>query len=457
MLFFIGKKQAGACFRKTLEWKLGTMIISIFNCIVFILSFGLIYGAKARLKQLSFRVMLGLILGIGYGFLLKLTPLDSLLEVIKNALTLIGNGYLALLRMVVVPLILTSILHAILNLGSGNEQQIKKMSFLTCAMLLGMTAMSSLIGLLIGQLFGLGQGLNLPSFNVIPKHNYTGMTDALLGLLPVNPIAAMATDNTIAVVLFAILLGMAARMLDENEQEKVKVCREFVSSMFTIVKKLTTFVMGLSPYGILSLMALLLLDHGTSLLSGMLSFIIAMYLAMIIVLLMHTVIVFSIGYHPWSYFKKAYIPLLVAFATRSSFGTLPITEETLRNKFNTSQAVSTFVPSIGATIGMNACAGIFPAMLVVMTLNIMHQPLTTQMIIAVMLINAISSLGISGIPGTAYIAATITLTSLNLPYSIVVLVQGIDPIIDMGRTTTNVNGVIATALFVDNNIAKRKT
>jgi len=98
---------------------------------------------------------------------------------------------------------------------------------------------------------------------------------------------------------------------------------------------------------------------------------------------------------------------------------------------------------------MNACAGVFPAMLVVMTLHILNQPMTGHMIIMVMFINAIASLGISGIPGTAYIAATVTLTSLNLPYTIVALVQGVDPIVDMGRTATNVNGVMITALVVD--------
>jgi L-cystine uptake protein TcyP (sodium:dicarboxylate symporter family) len=153
--------------------------------------------------------------------------------------------------------------------------------------------------------------------------------------------------------------------------------------------------------------------------------------------------------NPWDYLKKAYPPLFIAFTTRSSFGTLPVTEETLRNKFHTSQMVATFVPSIGATIGMNACAGVFPAMLVVMTLTIMHQPLTPYLICMIMFINSIASLGISGIPGTAYIAATVTLTSLNLPYAVVGLVQGIDPIIDMGRTATNVSGALTTALVVE--------
>jgi L-cystine uptake protein TcyP (sodium:dicarboxylate symporter family) len=274
------------------------------------------------------------------------------------------------------------------------------------------------------------------------------MADALLGMLPANPVAAMAQENTIAIVLFAVIFGIAARMTDQKD-EKMLAFRQYTAVLFTIVKKMASLVLGFTPYGVLALMALLILDQGMLLVSGMLNFIVAMYAAMLIVMLMHSLILLVYGHNPWSYYKKAYTPLLVAFTTRSSFGTLPVTEETLRNKFNVSQTAATFVPSIGATIGMNACAGVFPAMLVVMTLTVLHQPLTAQMMLMVMFINAIASLGISGIPGTAYIAATITLTSLNLPYAIVALVQGIDPVIDMGRTATNVNGVMTAALVVD--------
>jgi L-cystine uptake protein TcyP (sodium:dicarboxylate symporter family) len=100
-------------------------------------------------------------------------------------------------------------------------------------------------------------------------------------------------------------------------------------------------------------------------------------------------------------------------------------------------------------MGMNACAGIYPAVLVVMILNIMHIPLTTSMIMSVMLVNTLASLGISGIPGTAFIAATVSLTSLNLPYAVIALVQGVDPIIDMGRTAVNVNGAMTAALITE--------
>jgi L-cystine uptake protein TcyP (sodium:dicarboxylate symporter family) len=424
------------------------MIISSISAVLtLILSFHLLYAAKHRQFQLGTRILFGMLFGIIYGLTIKFLTADPWLPIIRNSLYLVGEGYLALLKMLVIPLILTSIIHAILNLGTGSS--IKKLSLTACGMLLGMTAIASLIGMVVGEYFAVGQGMNLPTFAETPKHIYTGMTETLLGMLPTNPVAAMTESNTIAIVLFAVLLGIAARMLDVSEHEKMETFRKWIASLFAIIKKLAGLIIGLTPYGVFALISLLLLDQGITLLLAMLNFIVAMYAAMLIVILMHCGILASVGYSPWKYFKKAYMPLFVAFTTRSSFGTLPVTEETLHNQFKISQVTSTFVPSLGATMGMNACAGIFPAMLVVMTLTILHQPLTLHLIVMVMMINTIASLGISGIPGTAYIAATVTLSSLNLPYAIVGLVQGIDPIIDMGRTATNVNGVMTAALVTE--------
>jgi L-cystine uptake protein TcyP (sodium:dicarboxylate symporter family) len=354
-----------------------------------------------------------------------------------------------MLKMLVIPLILTSIIHSILNIGTTEQFALKKVSFFACIILLGMTALSSLIAIFIGQLFSVGQGLTLPDITPSPTHEYTGLVDTLLAMLPSNPIAAMTNENTVAIVILAVLLGLAARNLDEHDHDKMRVFRDFIASLFAVVKKLASLILKTTPYAIFALMSLLIVNQGVALLVNMFTYLIAVYVAIFCVFIMHAIFLLIMGFNLFDYYKYAYIPLLVAFTTRSSFGTLPVTEETLKEKFKVSQTVSTFVPSIGSTIGMNACAGVFPAILAVMALSITHQPLTYDKILMIMGINAIASIGISGIPGTAFIAATVTLTSLNLPYAIVALVQGIDPIVDMGRTAANVNGVITTSLIVD--------
>ncbi len=424
------------------------MLIICYLILVAVLA--LLYALSRKQFSLSFRIICSLFLSIAYGYFLKHYLPKEYLDGIEAILRILGEGYLALLKMLVVPLIIFSIIYAIIQLGAENGKVLKKISFISVSLLLGMTALASLIGIAVGSWLHVGQGLSLPAEFIKPHHVYTGLVDTLLGMLPANPIAVMAEENTIAVVIFAVFIGIAARMLDAKvDAEKMETFRKWIAAIFAIVKKLAGLVMALTPYGIFGLLSLLIIMQGEQLILGMINFIGAMYLAMVLVIGMHLIFLAFAGYNPWSYFKRAYAPLFVAFTTRSSFGTLPVTEETLRDQFKTRQITASFVPSIGATIGMNACAGIFPAMLVVMTLTILHQPLTWNLVVMVMLINALASLGISGIPGTAYIAATVTLTSLNLPYAVIALVQGIDPIVDMGRTATNVNGVLTTALVTD--------
>ena len=198
----------------------------------------------------------------------------------------------------------------------------------------------------------------------------------------------------------------------------------------------------------LALIASTVSAEGIDSLIGLLNYIVAMYVALFVVICLHSVILISNRINPINYYKKSYMALLVAFTTRSSYGTLSIVESVLKDKFKVNQVASSFVPSIGATLGMNACAGVFPAMLVVMAMNISHQPITWSVVFMVMFANMIASLGISGIPGTAYIAAGVSLSFLGLPYGVVALVYGIDSIIDMGRTAVNVNGTMTTAVVI---------
>ena len=398
------------------------------------------------------RILVSLILGLGFGFILQLAtggPASMEVGVTNQAFKLVGMGYLSLLEMLVIPLILTSIVHAIVNLGGVSGRMLNRLALFSVCMLLMLTAIASAIGAGVGLLFHVGKGLQLPVGQFLPEHSYSGLVPTLLAMFPSNPIQVMDNQNTVAIVIFAILLGVATLMLSRVNEEQAHSFKAFVSSAFFVVKKLASVVVSLTPYGVLALMASMASTQGFASLLGLADFMVAMFVAMAVVILLHLIIVSLCGQNPWAYLKLVYPALLVAFTTRSSFATLPVTEEMLRERLGLRQVTSTFVPSMGATIGMNACAGVFPAMLVVMALTIAHEPLTWGILLMVMFINAIASLGISGIPGTAFVAATVSLTTLGLPYAVVGLVQGIDPIIDMGRTATNVNGVMTTAVLVD--------
>ncbi len=411
----------------------------------------LLYQLQCRQVSYNKRVMLALVMGVVLGCCcqLFLTGHSVAMHAVRQVFDLVGEGYLALLKMLVVPLVLTSIIDALLNVGELSGDVVRRIAVRSVIVLLVMTSVASAIGLMVGSWFSVGAGLSLPVTTLKPSHVNHGVVDTLVHMLPSNPIAAMANGNSVAIVLFAGLLGMSALLLLRQDANVAKPFQQFIKSAFAVTKKLASMVIALTPYGVLALVAGVTSTQGLGTLLAISHYIVAMIVAMFLVFVMHALVVLLKGMSPWRFWQQAYPALLVAFTTRSSFGTLPVSESTLRKRFGVSQLTASFVPSLGATMGMNACAGVFPAMLVVMSMTILHMPITLAVIFKVMLINAIASLGVSGIPGTASVAAAVTLSALGLPYSVIGLVQGVDPIIDMFRTATNIDGVMATGVVVD--------
>ena len=403
--------------------------------------------------SMSKRLFIALLIGFAVGYLERYTfaPKGEIRHVIDIVLLLISGVYLTLLQMLVVPLVLFSIINAILHFTTFEQsRQLSRVSIRSVGLLLVMTSISSGIAMLLAMRWQVGAGLDFTGVNYQPKHQYESFVDNILGLLPINPLKAMVDGNTIAVAIFAVIVGLAALALHKTENEKVQRFKRIIESIFAVIKQMTRFVVRLTPYGVFALIAILVSSNGLETFTALSQYVGVIFIAMLCVLVMHTLINWIVnGCSPIHYFRLAYAPLLVAFTTRSSFGTLPVTEETLTQKFKVNQLTASFVPSIAATLGMNACAGVFPGMVIAMTLMALGQPITGVIIFKVMLVSAIASLGVSGIPGTAFVAASAALNLLGLPYFMLGVVQSVDPLVDMGRTATNVNGAMTAALFAD--------
>ncbi|OAJ34307.1 cation:dicarboxylate symporter family transporter [Piscirickettsia salmonis] len=438
---------------------MSALVLSKIYIFIFIVLLFSLYGLQRKGMKFNGLVLIALITGVGLGALARFSLVSDHFAMadLNSVFHLVGEGYIDLLKMLVIPLVFTSLVSALLSLSDKGAANFRLSAIRFVVMLLVLTGISAGIGMLVGMLFNLGAGLVIPGVDLQPSHHYTGVVDTILGMLPTNPIAAMASGNAAALALFSIFIGAAALVVKKSKIADIKPFEGFIQSTFEISKQLARFVVALTPYGVLALIANVASATGASSLLSVLSYLVAIYVAMALVFALHLAILAAQGISPTYYLKHAYKALLVAFTTRSSFGTLPVAEETLRQKFKIHPDLATFAPTIGSSIGFNACAGVFPAMLVVMAMTIMHEPVTWQIIVMVMFINAIASLGISGIPGTASIAAAVTLSTLGLPYAIIAIVQGVDPIVDMGRTATNVNGVMASALTVDKYLATEET
>lgn len=435
-------------------------VYTLINIIVLLLIIFLLYFMEKKHLNFTVRVLSALILGLLLGFVLRNIYAQNT-DVITNTMiwyNVVGSGYVRLLQMLVMPLIFISITMALLNIKG--DSNIAKMTMIIIAILMITTAISALVGILISKGFGLdaskiqaivgdySQGA-LNYENRLEAFNSKPVPQQLLEIIPTNPFSALAGGGgspTLSVVFFSAFVGMAALGIKKKKPEVFDFFRKIMFSLHEIVMRIVSIVMRLTPYGVLALMAKFMATSDLKAFAQLGQFLLASYIAIFIMLIVHSVILIIFGYNPVKYYSKALPTLAFAFSSRTSAGTLPMTVDTLKNKMGISEGVSNLSASLAVTIGQNGCAGIYPAMVVTMiapTLGInVFEPV---FLIKVVIIIAIGSFGIAGVGGGATNAALITLSALNFPVELVAILLGIEPLIDMGRTLLNVNDGMITA------------
>ena len=432
----------------------------IINILIFAVLMAILYVMKKKHIDFTFRVLGALIMGLALGFLLR-SLYASNTEIISGTIVwynIVGNGYVRLLQMLVMPLIFVSITMALINIKG--ESNLKKMTLSIIAVLMITTAISALVGILVAKGFGLDASKLQSLVGDISQgaSNYEGRLESftskpvpqqLLEIIPTNPFSALAGfggSPTLSVVFFSALIGVSALGLKKKKPDIFDFFLKIMQTLHDIIMKIVAFVMKLTPYGVLALMARFMAQSDLKAFAQLGQFLIASYIAIIIMLLVHAVILIIFGYNPIKYYSKAFSTLAFAFTSRTSAGTLPLTVSTLKDSMGISEGVSNLSASLSVTIGQNGCAGIYPAMVIAMiapTLGI--NVLEPAFLIKVIIIIAIGSFGIAGVGGGATSAALITLSALNFPVGLVAVLLGIEPIIDMGRTMLNVNDGMITA------------
>ena len=432
----------------------------LINIIILLILIAVLYIMQKKHIDFTFRVLGALIIGLALGLLLR-NLYSNNTEVIDKTIVwynIVGNGYVRLLQMLVMPLIFVSITMALINIKG--ESNLKKMTLSIIAVLMITTAISALVGILIAKGFGLDASKLQSLVGDISQgsSNYEGRLESftskpvpqqLLEIIPTNPFSALAGfggSPTLSVVFFSALIGISALGLKKKKPDIFEFFFKMMQALHDIIMKIVAFVMKLTPFGVLALMAKFMAQSDLKAFAQLGQFLIASYIAIIIMLLVHAVILIIFGYNPIKYYSKAFSTLAFAFSSRTSAGTLPLTTSTLINEMGISEGASNLSASLSVTIGQNGCAGIYPAMVVTMiapTLGI--NVLEPTFLIKVIIIIAIGSFGIAGVGGGATNAALITLSALNFPVGLVAVLLGIEPIIDMGRTMLNVNDGMITA------------
>ena len=443
-------------------------LITFINLIVFIGLIFFINRQQRKKNTLSRLVLIGLITGSLYGLALQLIHADNSL-VIKNTLewvNIVGSGYVGLLKMVIMPLVLVSMFSAVVKLDKSGS--LGKISGLTIGVLLFTTMIAALIGIIVAQTFGLtAAGLTegvretarvaVLDSRIGSVSNLT-IPQILVTFIPTNPFADLTGNRStsiIAVVIFAILAGIAARSVTHEKEELAGPINTFVDVAQSIVMRLVKMIMALTPYGILALLTKVVATSNAADILNLLGFIVASYVAILLMFVVHGLLVSFVGVNPIDFFKKIWPVLTFAFSSRSSAATIPLNVEAQITKLQVPPAIANLSATFGATIGQNGCAGIYPAMLAVMVAPTMGIPIDVHFILSLVAIVTVSSFGIAGVGGGATFAALIVLPTMGLPVTIVALLISIEPLIDMARTALNVSGAITAGTLTSRILAKK--
>ena len=438
---------------------MSTLLFSSIWIGILILLFFLLVHINVNLKKkfkFSTRVIISTVLGFAVGIVFQSTlgmvGAEQVPDVIKNVTTaasLVGRGFTSLLKMVVIPLVGFSVYNSIID--SKNNENLKKLTGKSVVYYTVTVAISAIIGISVAMLFNLGVGMKLPEGMEAwtGKGEYKGLVDVVVSFIPSNIFKAMSETSVIGVVIFAAFLGFATNRMSLKNPEKIQPLKDVTSALFAVMTSVTTTIIKIIPYGVAALMFDLTASYGLEVFKNLVTYLIVMFISLALVVVMQSINLAIHGINPFTYYKKATAPLILALTTTSSMGTLPVTIETLEKEVGVSSPTANFTATLGTTIGMNGCAGVFPAVIAIMIANMNGIAITPVFLISLITVIALGSFGMAGVPGTAYIAATVVLGGMGLPFDPVAIVFPIDSIIDMGRTAVNVNGAMVISTVVD--------
>ncbi|UPW83506.1 L-cystine transporter [Lysinibacillus sp. Ag94] len=426
----------------------------ILNVAVLLVFVGILYFMNKKHVKFSNRVFAALGLGIVLGLGLHLIyGIDSdVLAKTSNWYNIIGTGYVKLLQMVAMPLIFISILIAFTKMKVGKN--FGKMAALILVILIGTTAVSAAVGIFSATVFNLDashimQGAAEAERGAYLEEKTSGLTapdlpTQIIELFPANPfldLTGARSTSTIAVVIFSAFLGFAYLRIARKDGDTAATIKKGLDAIYALVMGVVTIVLRLTPYGILAIMARTVATSDFGAIYNLGKFVVASYVALMIVFIVHLLILTLSGLNPFTYLKKTAETLLFAFTSRSSAGALPMNIKTQTGRLGVPEGIANFSGSFGLSIGQNGCAGVYPAMLAIMiapTVGI--NPLDPVFIITVIAVVAVSSFGVAGVGGGATFAAILVLSALNLPIALAGVLISVEPLIDMGRTALNVSG-----------------
>ncbi len=380
------------------------------------------------------RILGAMMLGIGLGLLMQGASV---------ALQPIGALFLRAIEMLIVPLLFFSLVSGMSTMA--DPKQMGRVGMRAFGLYVFTTFLAITLGLSLSALLQPGVGVEIAATKVeLPVHS-GHWSDALVNLVPTNPIAAFAEGNVLQIIVFSLLLGIAITLAGDEGAQVAQFCHAGAAVMY----RMTRIVMELAPFGVFALMAVVAGSHGLDVLLPLLQMVAVFYLACLVHagLVLPAILHFAGRMHARYFFSGIADAQAVAFSTASSAGTLPVSMTCARENLGVSRPVASFVLPLGATINMDGTAiyqgiaAIFLAQAYGVDLNLGHY-------VIIILTSTLASIGSAGIPGAGLIMLSLVLQSVGLPLEGIAIIAGVDRIMDMARTAVNVTGDLMVSVLV---------
>jgi Na+/H+-dicarboxylate symporter len=355
----------------------------------------------------------------------------------------LGDIFMALIRMCVIPVVFVSLVSGITALS--DMAAMRRIAWKSILIYLVSMAVTALLSMGIAMAFKVGAGFGLtmgePSGEAAPP---TSLKDALMSAIPSNPFKAFAEGALLPSIVFAIFFGIAINLAG-NAAAPV---RAFFNSMASVVYKLISMVLIFAPIGVFGLMAFVTADHGFSVLNHLGALVAVNYVVMIFfMVVVCSVMLMLWRLNPLPFLRKMIPVQLFAFSSASSAATLPLNLQNTQDRMGVDTRVASFVLPLGSTINMSGLA-CYLGTVTIFASNAYGIELSFTQLMTVMLTTTLASIGAAGIPGAALVVMGLVLTSVGLPIEVIGVIAAVDRLIDMCCTAANVTGDTVTAVMV---------
>lgn len=416
--------------------------------------------AKTEKKKigLTTRIFISLLLGAILGVFLHycVLPNDAVQNILVDGVFyVVGQGFLRLMQMLVVPLVLCSLICGASAIG--DTKTLGKVGVRTVVFYIITTALAVAVALTVARIINPGVGMDLNTLEVAETQiatTQTSMVDTLLDIIPKNPIESLATGNMLQIIVFAIIVGIILAKLGD----KTQIVHNLFQQGNDIMMEMTMMVMSLAPIGVFCLIARTFSGMGFDAFQPLIKYMFAVMLALVIQCLGVYQILLKVftGLNPIRFIKK-FLPVMgFAFSTATSNATIPLSIDTLERKMGVSRRISSFTIPLGATINMDGTS-IMQGVAVVFIAQAYGIALTPMDYVTVIATATLASIGTAGVPSVGLVTLSMVLTSVGLPIEGIGFIMGIDRILDMSRTAVNITGdAVCTTIVANQNQALDK-